>query len=211
MERGLDFDEVYGPGNDVTNMLYRNDAMWTVPASVGHAYPPGQRFSYSSGDTVLASYVWQQSLDRPYSQWIDEEFRQPLGLDTLVAESDASGIQVGSSFVYLTARDWLRVGQLWLDAWHGRTALLSRDWLRASVAPRPSSPRGHYGRGFWLNTGEASFVGVTEAMFYASGNAGQFVVVIPERELVVVRLGLTASDSQSGIDDFLRALEDWQP
>lgn len=208
MESGIDFAEVYGIGGDATRMLYRTRAMWTVPANLGNAYAPGGHFAYSSGDTNLASYLWQRSLGEPYTDWIERKFREPLGLSTLVAEPDASGVQVGSSYAYLTTRDWLRVGQEWLDAWHGRSRVLSRDWLRDSVAPRPSDPRGRYGRGFWLNTGGVAFPSLPGNAFYASGNAGQYVIVVPEWELVVVRLGLTDASSSSGIGDFLRGLAD---
>lgn len=206
MESGIDFREVYGIGGDATRMLYRTNAMWTVPAGLGHARAPGEGFSYSSGDTVLASYVWQSSLEEPYTQWIEQRFREPLGLSVLVAEPDASGVQVGSSFAYLTARDWLRVGQLWLDAWHGRSELLSQAWLRDSVAPRPSDSRGRYGRGFWLNTGRGEFSDMPENLFYAGGNSGQYVVIVPEWELIVVRLGLTDASSRTGIHGFLSEL-----
>jgi CubicO group peptidase (beta-lactamase class C family) len=206
MESGLDFEEVYGPGGDATRMLYTAPAMWTVPATVGQAYPPGEHFAYSSGDTVLASYVWQASLAMPYPQWLQENFMDPAGIDSLVAEADASGVQVGSSYAYLTARDWLRAGQLWLDAWHGRSPLLRQSWLRDSVSPRSSDPRGRYGRGFWLNTGERVFPGLPESLFYAGGNAGQYVLVVPEWELIVVRLGLSETGADTGLGDFLRAL-----
>jgi CubicO group peptidase (beta-lactamase class C family) len=206
MESGLDFEEVYGPGSDVTQMLYLSREMWKLPASLEQAYRPGEHFSYSSGDTVFASYVWQGSLDRPYEQWIAERFANPLGISSLVAEADASGVQVGSSYAYLTARDWLRAGQLWLDAWHGRSALLSQDWLRDSVLRHDSDPRGRYGRGFWLNSDGVAFPGMPETLFYAGGNAGQYVAVIPEWEMVVVRLGLTDPDVDTGFEAFLGKL-----
>ncbi|MFK8041002.1 serine hydrolase domain-containing protein [Congregibacter sp.] len=211
MESGLDFVEVYGPGSDVTKMLYTAPAMWQVPAGKDQAYVPGEHFSYSSGDTAFASYLWQRSLDEPYEDWIAREFITPLGVDSLVAEADASGVQVGSSYAYLTARDWLRAGQLWLDAWHGRSTLLSQDWLRDSVSARPSDSQGQYGRGFWLNTGGVAFEGLPDNLFYAGGHAGQFVVVIPDWEMVVVRLGLTESGVSTGMHDFLVALADQGP
>lgn len=206
MESGLDFVEVYGPGSDVTKMLYTAPAMWQVPAGKPQAYAPGEHFSYSSGDTVFASYLWQRTLDEPYEAWIAREFSAPLSMDSLVAEADASGVQVGSSYVYLTARDWMKAGQLWLDAWHGRSELLSQSWLRDSVTARPSDDRGRYGRGFWLNTGGVAFEGLPENLFYAGGHAGQFVVVIPEWETVVVRLGLTGPGVDKGMHEFLLAL-----
>jgi CubicO group peptidase (beta-lactamase class C family) len=206
MESGLDFEEVYGPGSDVTQMLYVAPAMWKIPASRAQAHAPGEHFSYSSGDTVFASFLWQRSLDEPYEDWIAAQFAAPLGIQSLVAEPDASGVQVGSSYAYLTARDWLRAGQLWLDAWHGRSELLSQEWLRDSVQSRESDPQGRYGRGFWLNTGGVAFAGLPTTLFYAGGNAGQYVVVIPEWELVVVRLGLTDPEIDTGMHAFLLEL-----
>lgn len=206
MESGLDFDETYGPGGDVTRMLYQTPTMWLEPARSGQQFAPGTHFSYSSGDTVFASYLWGQSLGRPYHDWIDTEFSAPLGLRSLIAEADVAGTQVGSSYVYMTAQDWLRVGQFWLDAYHGRAPLLSRDWLRDSVRPRPSDPEGRYGRGFWLNTGGGAFPNMPEELFYASGNSGQFVVVIPQWELVLVRLGLTTDGVSSGTGALLNSL-----
>jgi CubicO group peptidase (beta-lactamase class C family) len=155
---------------------------------------------------VLASHVWQQSLEQPYAEWLETRFRAPLGLQTLVAESDISGVQVGSSYAYLPARDWAKVGGLWLDAWHGRSGLLPQGWMTSSVQPRASDRRGRYGRGFWLNTAGVNFPALPESLFYASGNAGQYLVVVPEWELVVVRLGLTSPKARSGVQQLLRDL-----
>ncbi|MDP5053370.1 MAG: serine hydrolase, partial [Congregibacter sp.] len=74
------------------------------------------------------------------------------------------------------------------------------------VAPRPSDTQGRYGRGFWLNTGGVAFEGLPEELFYAGGNAGQYVVVIPAWEMVIVRLGLSDPGVDTGMHDFLRQL-----
>lgn len=210
MRSGFDFEERYGPGSDATNMLYRERAMWQSAPRAGHASAPGVRFNYSSGDANLAAYLWQSALPvDAYEEWLAAAFSLPLGLSSLVAEADASGVQVGSSYAFLTARDWLAVGQLWLDAWHGRSSLLSREWQRAAVTPmrvQPGEARGPYGRSFWLNTGGAAFPGLPESLFYAGGNAGQYVFVLPEEELVVVRLGLSDAAADTGVHAFLDAL-----
>ena len=71
--------------------------------------------------------MWQQSLQgEPYPDWIRTHFSEPLALTEIVLEPDASGVQVGSSYAYLTPRDWARMGQLWLDAWHGRSEVLAQ-------------------------------------------------------------------------------------
>ncbi len=207
MRSGFDFEERYEPGSDATRMLYRRHAMWQVAPRSGHAHTPGVRFNYSSGDANLTAAIWQSALpvDR-YEDWLATAFSLPLGLSSLVAEADASGVQVGSSYAFLSARDWLTVGQLWLDAWHGRSALLSQAWQRTAVTP--SGDDGSYGRSFWLNIGGEAFPGLPETLFYAGGNAGQYVLVLPEQELVVVRLGLSDASVDTGVHAFLSALLD---
>ena len=194
MASGLDFDERYLPGDDVTEMLYGGVPMWQVPLAQGHRVAPGQEFVYSSGDTNVVSYLWQASLEgEPYADWIDREVNQRLGLDNPLLEPDISGVQVGSSFAYLTARDWAKYGQWWLDAWHGRDAVLSSDWQRLAAAP--SATADFYGLSFWLNTHLRDYPGLPENTFHAGGNSGQFVIVAPDAEIVIVRLGLTLDES----------------
>jgi len=205
MASGLDFDERYLPGDDVTEMLYGGVPMWQVPLAQGQRVPPGEEFVYSSGDTNVVSYLWQSTLGgEAYVDWIDREVNQRLGLDDPLLEPDISGVQVGSSFAYLTARDWARYGQWWLDAWHGRDALLSQDWQRLAVTP--SDTADFYGLSFWLNTRLSDYPDLPANTFHAGGNSGQFVVVVPEAELVMVRLGLTLNESAVGLAEPFAAI-----
>ena len=204
MTTGFDFSERYFPGDDVTDMLYRQPEMWRSAPNTGHAFPPGEQWAYSSGDINTASLMWQQSLKgEPYPDWIHNQFSHSLSLDQIVLEPDASGVQVGSSYAYLTPRDWARMGQLWLDAWHGRSEVISAAWQRLAVSPGTAKGGEIYGLGFWLNTDHRAFPRAPENTFHAGGNSGQFVVVIPERELVVVRLGLTLNESRADMDALL--------
>ena len=204
MTTGFDFSERYFPGDDVTDMLYRQAGMWRSAPNTGHAFLPGEQWAYSSGDINTASLMWQQSLQgEPYPDWIRTHFSEPLALTEIVLEPDASGVQVGSSYAYLTSRDWARMGQLWLDAWHGRSEVISAAWQRLAVTPGTAKGGEIYGLGFWLNTGHRAFPSAPENTFHAGGNSGQFVVVIPERELVVVRLGLTLNESRADMNALL--------
>ena len=204
MTTGFDFSERYFPGDDVTDMLYRQSGMWLSTPDTGHAFPPGEQWAYSSGDINTASLMWQQSLQgEPYPDWIRTHFSKPLTTDEIVLEPDASGVQVGSSYAYLTPRDWARMGQLWLDAWHGRSKVISAAWQRLAVTPGTAKGGEIYGLGFWLNTDHRAFPSAPENTFHAGGNSGQFVVVMPERELVVVRLGLTLNESRADMDALL--------
>ena len=204
MTTGFDFSERYFPGDDVTDMLYRQPGMWLSAPDTGHAQPVGKQWAYSSGDINTASLVWQQSLlGESYLHWIQREFIEPLTLQEIVLEPDASGVQVGSSYAYLTARDWARMGQLWLDAWHGRSKVISEQWQRLAVTPGTANSGEIYGLGFWLNTAHRAFPSAPDNTFHAGGNSGQFVVVIPEKELVVVRLGLTLNESLADMNALL--------
>ena len=204
MTTGFDFSEQYFPGDDVTDMLYRQAGMWRSAPDTGHAFPPGEQWAYSSGDINTASLMWQQSLQgEPYPDWIHSHFTEPLALTEMVLEPDASGVQVGSSYAYLTPRDWARMGQLWLDAWHGRSEVISAAWQRLAVTPGTAKGGEIYGLGFWLNTQNRAFPSAPENTFHAGGNSGQFVVVMPERELVVVRLGLTLNESRADMNALL--------
>jgi CubicO group peptidase (beta-lactamase class C family) len=204
MSTGFDFSERYFPGDDVTDMLYRQPGMWGSAPNTGHAFPPGEQWAYSSGDINTASLMWQQSLNgQPYPDWIRTHFSKTLAMDEIVLEPDASGVQVGSSYAYLTTRDWARMGQLWLDAWHGRSEVISAGWQRLAVTPGTAKGGEIYGLGFWLNTEKRAFPSAPENTFHAGGNSGQFVVVIPEREVVVVRLGLTLNESRADMDALL--------
>ena len=81
MTSGFDFAERYFPGDDVTDMLYREPGMWLSAPATGHARAPGEQFAYSSGDINTASLMWQQSLgDQTYPDWIDAHFGRPLGM-----------------------------------------------------------------------------------------------------------------------------------
>lgn len=209
MESGFDFEETYLPGDEATQMLYRSSQMWRVAPARGHRYLPGEHFSYSSGDTNLASFVWNNSLaGKPYQRWLQDHFVAPLNLGVMVAEADASHVQVGSSYTYMSTRDWAKVGQFWLDAWHNRTDLLPENWQREATQSNTSDPSGVYGLGFWLNLQGKTYPSLPKNAFYAGGNSGQRVLIFPDQELVIVRLGLSEKGADQGVEVFAAAVLD---
>ena len=78
-----------------------------------------------------------------------------------------------------------------------------------AVTPGVGAGGENYGLGFWLNTGQRMFPELPDNTFHAGGNSGQFVVVIPDSELVVVRLGLTLDESKSALGPVLGELQTW--
>jgi CubicO group peptidase (beta-lactamase class C family) len=210
MSSGLDFPEVYGPGSATTDMLFTVASAGEYAAAAPLGYEPGSRWYYSSGTSnILARIVRDMTGGTAASvhEFARRRLFEPLGIGTMVLEPDASGAPVGSSFSYATARDWARLGQFWLQdgVWRGQR-LLPEGWMDWSTEAAPAAPKGEYGAQFWLNWGAVGAPrpspDLPETMFMAHGFNGQAVVVFPEQDAVVVRLGFT-TDASWDLDAFL--------
>ncbi|MVA97123.1 serine hydrolase [Nitratireductor sp. CAU 1489] len=205
MSSGLAFNEDYGDVTDVTRMLYLEPDMAGFAAAKPLAAEPGTTFSYSSGTTLILSRLWQDALGEPQAalDWPREALFDRIGMASAVLEADASGTFVGSSYLYATARDWARFGQLLLQEgrWNGTDVLPLGyvAWMRQAA---PASDDA-YGRGLlWLHgprgtTPEGTHAddgfNLPEDAFWLLGHDGQTVTVLPSQGLVVVRMGLTPS------------------
>ena len=138
-------------------------------------------------------------------------------MSTAVFEVDASGGFIGSSFVFASARDWLRFGELHRQdgVWNGER-VLPEGWSRYVSTPTPKAPRGRYGAHWWLNAGSPGHAddrvwpSLPPDTYAARGMSGQYVVVVPSREVVVVRLGLSQAegDALHGIEPLVRGVLD---
>ncbi len=207
MTSGLEFEEVYDPDTDATNMLFLPGDTGAFAADKPLVAEPGTSWSYSSGSTNILCDVAQRGAGGDVSLARDLVF-DPIGMTSAVIEPDSSGGLVCSSFPYATARDWARFGQWFLQEgeWEG-VQLLPPDWVAYTTTPVQLETEHPYGASWWLNTdhtGRTRMPSVPADAYWASGNEGQQVVVIPSRDLVVVRLGLTADFD--GIDWGLETL-----
>nr|WP_274387421.1 serine hydrolase [Salsipaludibacter albus] len=207
MTSGLAFDETYDPDTDATNMLFRPGSTAEFAAAKPLADDPGTAWSYSSGTSNIVCDEAQDASELGLELARDLVF-DPLGMTSAVMEADASGGLVCSSFPYMTARDWARFGQWFLQEgeWEGQQ-LLPTDWIEATTTPVELETENPYGAHWWLNEGadgDLRMPGVPADAYWASGNEGQQVVVVPSEDLVVVRLGFTTDFS--GIDWGLEAL-----
>jgi len=201
MSSGLAFNEDYGDVTDVTRMLYLEPDMAGFAAAKELVAAPGRAFSYSSGTTLMLSRIWQDSFDDPAEAlaWPRQALFSPLGMRSAVFEADARGTFAGSSYLYASGRDWARFGQFLLQdgVWQG-TRILPEGFVAMMREPAPASG-GVYGKGhLWLrgpggDAGEKAGAGLPDDTFWLRGHDGQTVAVIPSRDLVVVRLGLTPS------------------
>lgn len=205
MSSGLSFNEDYfNLAADAPSMLFRSPSAGAYAASLPLEAAPGTRWQYSSGTTNILSRVILRTLHndlRAYWQFPRRELFEPLGVLSATLEPDPAGAFVGSSFMYATARDWARLGQLFLD--DGLAAgrrILPEGWVRYSTTPTPKAPNARYGAHLWLNH---DWPHLPKDTFSFNGFEGQYVIVIPSRQTVIVRLGLTQGPRQWNPDHFL--------
>jgi CubicO group peptidase (beta-lactamase class C family) len=176
-------------------MLYGagTDDMAGYAAALPLLHPPGTVWNYSSGTTNIVARVLGDAIggdavgggrDRVEAFLQDRLFR-PAGMTSAIPKFDARGTFVGSSYVYATARDFARFGQLALDDGivDGRR-ILPEGWCASARTQAAFDDEGGfgYGRHWWL---WPEFPG----SFAAHGYEGQYTLVVPERDLVVVHLG----------------------
>ncbi len=192
---GLDFEEKYTKPTDATNMLYKAADMGGFAAARPLRDAPGSKFYYSSGNSnIIAGIVRQTVGEKEYYLFPQQRLFHPAGIRSMVLEPDANGTIVGSSYAFATARDWARFGLLYLnDGVCNGVRILPEGWVGQTVTPVPVAPMHEYGYQFWLNAG-GRFPALPSDMYYADGYEGQYVVIIPSRNLVLVRLGQTAGE-----------------
>lgn len=202
MSSGLAFNEAYSsPLTDVAVMLFGTSDMALFAADKPLAVAPAVKWHYSTGNTNILSEVIRNMFGDAQADYLEFPRRalfDRIGMKSAVVEPDASGTLVASSFMFATARDWARFGLLCLrEGMWGNERILPEGWMKYCTTPAPASIYKDYGAGFWLyvprefRSGEEPRVRIPRDTYHAVGYDGQFVTVIPSRNLVIVRLGLT--------------------
>jgi hypothetical protein len=127
-------------------------------------------------------------------------------------EFDDAGTPIGSTRIYASARDWARFGELYLnDGIVDGKRILPEGWVTYSTKPTLDSP---YGSGFWVNAGQSADArgrvqaGMPTDAYFASGNFGQRIVIIPSQRLVIVRFGATIDPPDFDIRGLTRLVAD---
>lgn len=207
MNSGLAWEEDYGTISDVTKMLFLEKDMTISQIDKELKHEPGTFWKYSSGISNLLSGILrkqfdshQNYLDFPYKRFIDK-----IGMHSMLLETDIEGNYVSSSYAWATARDWAKFGLLYLNKgnWNGEQ-IFNPSWIDFVTTPAPKSNK-IYGGHFWLNAGGA-MSDVPEDVFFANGFQGQRVLVLPSKQMVIVRLGLKNIDFNMLTSNILKAV-----
>lgn len=218
MSSGLRFEESQeSPRSDVMRMLFGVGDIAAFVTGRELAVAPGTRWAYSNASSNILSVAIHNVLgDRAtYLAFPRRGLFDPIGMSSAVLETDAAGTFIGSSYMYATARDWARFGMLYLrdGVWNG-TRILPPRWGDYTRTPAPADETKRYGAHFWLEI-PLEYAGSTPRLpvpaLHAAGHEGQFVTIVPSRDLVIVRLGRTryphAWDHASFVRDVLASVE----
>jgi CubicO group peptidase (beta-lactamase class C family) len=198
MTSGLALEESDTGFDPVSRMLFLEPDMAGFAERARLKAAPGSHWEYTSGNTLILSRIIRDTVGGHAQDVVDFSQRElftPLGIASARIEFDSTGTPVGSIYIFASARDWARFGELYLhDGIVDGRRILPEGWVNYSATP---SLGADYGAGFWTNRGshgdaeDRVEAGMPADAFYGSGNLGQRVVVVPSADLVIVRLGFT--------------------
>ncbi len=185
MVSGLNWDEQYYSPFSITARAYYDDDLPATILGLKVVDEPGKSFRYLSGNTQLLGMVIEKATGLKLAEYLSKNFWKPLGAknDALWQLDEKDGIEKTYCCIASNARDFARFGKLYKDygKWNGKR-LLDSVFIAKSTRPRfKDDPM--YGYGFWLENH------LGKDIFYMRGILGQYVIVIPKDNVIIVRLG----------------------
>ena len=178
-------EHYYGPTSVTTQAYFKTD-LRELMLSLPIEKQPGKEFIYQSGDTQLLAMVLEKATNMNLADFISKYFWQPMGMEQNALwqiDHEENGIEKAYCCIASNARDFAKFGKLYMQGgiWNGQQ-ILPMMFVFKSINPRfKESPQ--YGYGWWLSDYK------NKQIYYMRGHLGQFVIVIPEDELIIVRLG----------------------
>jgi len=233
MSAGFDFHHDVNPTGQRQQALFGGIDSTSYSIECPLEVEPGSRWEYANANPHALWRIIRNAVgvtDRDYLTFPRRALFNKIGMRSAVIEPDPYGNLIGTSFGWATARDWARFGLLYLydGVWEGER-ILPEGWVDYTRTPAPKAKYKHYGALFWLNAGAKEFADLAleqkkghrnappfpklpEDAYFAMGHEGKVVAIIPSRQLVVVRLGLSRSnetwDYEGFIADVLAAIEE---
>jgi len=195
MSSGLDWDEAYSSLWSQTTEAYYGADLQKQMLALKVKKKPGEYFEYKSCDTELLAMVLTKAAGMPVATFLEKELWQPLGSASDAAWSldHKDGMEKAYCCIYATAKDFARLGSLYLHLGNCKgEQLIDTSFIKQSLTPSyllnpvpvNDSLVNWYGFQWWLMP---DYKGVSA--FYMRGILGQYVIAIPQFDMVVVRLG----------------------
>ncbi|WP_108868014.1 serine hydrolase domain-containing protein [Aquimarina aquimarini] len=186
MSSGLDWIEHYTNPFSITARAYYDPNIRDVMLGLSVVDEPGQEYEYLSGNTQLLGMVIEKATGKTLSAYLSESFWKPMGMKNEALwqlDSEDSGMEKAYCCIASNARDFARFGTLFKNkGMFAGKRILSEEFVE--MATRPKFDNGSmYGYGLWLSNH------MNKRIFAMRGILGQYVICIPEDNLVIVRLG----------------------
>ena len=212
MSAGLDWNEAYSSAFSVTTKAYYGDHIEPLIAQLKSVEKPGVRYRYQSGVSELLSFIVANAVDTTLSGYASKKLWTPIGAehDALWSLDRKDGLEKAYCCFNTNARDFARIGQLILNKgkWNGKQ-VVSEAFIDEATAPATWLKDGDtdrsvdfYGYQWWRLVRNGIEVK------YARGILGQYIFVIPEKNMVVVRLGHKRSDVKTK-DNYPEDIDVW--
>lgn len=193
MSAGMDWDEAYASLFSVTTHGYYGNDLYKLIMGIDIVDTPGVQYSYRSGETQVLSFVLEAATGETISKYAEKKLWRPMmaGQDAFWLLDKKDGDEKSFCCFHTTARDAARFGRLMLNMgnWNGRQ-LVSREYMEEALAPASylkdqwgKDPLTYYGYQTWIMNYEG------ERCPYFRGMLGQYIIAIPSKNAVVVRLG----------------------
>ncbi|MEM6538087.1 MAG: serine hydrolase, partial [Pseudomonadota bacterium] len=203
---GLDDQLYYTDLHDHESVYFRSQTIERFVVDRPLSSVPGETFAYRNTNTLnLMAMIRRGIGDEAIISFADRAVFSKIGADSVVLETDPYGNPIITGNVYATARDWARLGDLVRrDGVIDGERLWPKGW-RDNVMLKPSKAAPFYGGQMWLNTNKR-FKSIPANAGYFLGWGDQIVLVIPSRNMVVVRLGLSDGGFVPYFDNLLKDL-----
>lgn len=184
MEAGLDWEEDYQNPFLPNAKAYYGKSLEEAVFLRKFKNEPGKKFEYQSGSTQMLGFAIRKSLHKTLADYASEKFWKPLGMENNASWStDDFGMEKAFCCIHSTSRDFAKLGQLFLnDGKFQDMQILERSFVEKMRTPTKLS-NGTYGMGLWVNND------VSNKHYYFQGLYGQYIIIVPEKQLVIVRTG----------------------
>ena len=186
MSSGMKWNEKYYSIINITSESYFSNDLRSLILNQKIIEKPGQKFRYSSGDTQLLGMIIEKATNTNLSDYLRNNFTNPMGFENEALwqlDSEESGMEKAYCCFASNAKDFARFGKLYKNngKWNNKILLDSTFINKATNPVFNASP--YYGYGWWLYNYNGKKV------YTMNGHRGQFVIVFPEEDIIIVRLG----------------------
>jgi CubicO group peptidase (beta-lactamase class C family) len=168
-------------------------------------YPPGDIFNYNSGTSHLLSVILTDAYGNSALEFANNYLFNPLGI-TDILWSEIGGYNNGGSNIQITARDLVKIGELYLNkGLYNGTQIVPSDWVNESITAKINTGRNYYGSEYgylwWMEN-----INGTEC-YYGMGYGGQFLFVFPEMDLIIVANSNWSTSGQAADEQWIRVYD----